>query len=135
MDIADEIAKALSEYSEEVAENLEAIKKEVAKDTVEMLKSTSPRGRRGKYAKGWRMKKDGTGYYVYNATDYRLTHLLERGHAKAYNLTLELYSEEKDLELEQKLEALLDANNIEYDTFESYLDTESMYEVAYDITI
>ena len=26
MDIADEIAKALSEYSEEVAENLEAIK-------------------------------------------------------------------------------------------------------------
>ena len=27
MDIADEIAKALSEYSEEVAENLETIKK------------------------------------------------------------------------------------------------------------
>ena len=47
-------------------------------------------------------------------------------YAKAYNLTLELYSEEKDLELEEKLEALLDANNIEYDTFESYLDTESM---------
>ena len=83
MDVADEIAKALSEYSEEVAENLEAIKKEVAKDTVEMLKSTSPRGRKGKYAKGWRMKKDGTGYYVHNATDYRLTHLLEHGHAKA----------------------------------------------------
>ena len=83
MDIADEISKALSEYSEEVAENLEVIKKKVAEDTVELLKRTSPRGRRGKYAKGWRLKKEGTGYYIYNATDYRLTHLLERGHAKA----------------------------------------------------
>ena len=75
-------------------------------------------------------------YLLYYTTDNQGTLKADNhNYAKAYNLTLELYSEEKDLELEEKLEALLDANNIEYDTFESYLDTESMYEVAYDITI
>ena len=82
-DIASEITKALSEYTSEVEAEMDMIKSDVADETVNMLKANSPMGRRGKYAKGWRMKKDGTGYYVYNATDYRLTHLLERGHAKA----------------------------------------------------
>ncbi len=75
-------------------------------------------------------------YLLYYTTDNQGTLKADNhNYAKVYNLTLELYSEEKDLELEEKLEALLDMNNIEYDTFESYLDTESMYEVAYEITI
>ena len=82
MDIASQIADALAEYSEEVNQKLEDAKSIVADETVAYLKVNSPVGRRGKYAKGWRKKKDGTGYVVHNTTDYRLTHLLEKGHAK-----------------------------------------------------
>ena len=82
MDIASQIANALAEYSEEVNQKLEDAKSLVADETVAYLKANSPVGRRGKYAKGWRKKKDGTGYVVHNAIDYRLTHLLEKGHAK-----------------------------------------------------
>lgn len=81
-DIASEITKALSEYTSEVEEKLDEIKTDVADETVNMLKANSPQGRRGKYAKGWRKKKDGTSYVIHNATDAGLTHLTERGHAK-----------------------------------------------------
>ena len=81
-DIANEIAQALSQYTSEVEEKLDEIKSDVADETVNMLKANSPTGRRGKYAKGWRKKKDGTGYVIHNATDAGLTHLVEKGHAK-----------------------------------------------------
>ena len=58
-----------------------------------------------------------------------------QNYAKVNNVTIELYSDEKDIELEEQLDSILDTNKIDYDTYESYLDTESMYEVAYDITI
>ena len=65
-----------------------------ANDTVKGLKSKSPRGyRRSKtYASGWEVKtnnrqnkKKGSiqlsyGVSVWNATNYQLTHLLEKGH-------------------------------------------------------
>lgn len=81
-DISNEIAQALSKYTSEVEQQLDEIKSDVADETVNMLKANSPTGRRGKYAKGWRKKKDGTSYIIHNATDAGLTHLTERGHAK-----------------------------------------------------
>ena len=81
-DIANEITKALTEYTSEVEEKLDEIKSDVADETVNMLKVNSPTGRRGKYAKGWRKKKDGTSYVIHNATNAGLTHLTEKGHAK-----------------------------------------------------
>lgn len=81
-DIASEITKALSQYTSEVEEKLDEIKSDVADETVNMLKVNSPTGRRGKYAKGWRKKKDGTSYVIHNATNAGLTHLTEKGHAK-----------------------------------------------------
>ena len=82
MDIANEIAQALSQYTSEVEQQLDEIKSDVADETVEMLKANSPTGRRGKYAKGWRKKKDGKSYVIHNATNAGLTHLTEKGHAK-----------------------------------------------------
>ena len=81
-DIASEITKALTEYTCEVEAEMDIIKADVADETVNMLKANSPTGRRGKYAKGWRVKKDGKSYVVHNATNAGLTHLTERGHAK-----------------------------------------------------
>ena len=81
-DIANEIAQALYEYTSEVEQQLDEIKSDVADETVVYLKANSPKGRRSKYAKGWRKKKDGTSYVIHNATDAGLTHLTEKGHAK-----------------------------------------------------
>lgn len=80
--LSQEIAKALAEYTEEVTEKLEEAKIKIAKNTVNTLKETSPKGDTGKYAKGWATKKVNNAQVVYNKTDYQLTHLLEFGHAK-----------------------------------------------------
>lgn len=80
--LANEIMRCLNEYTEEVTEALEDTKKELAKEGVRTLKQTSPRRPRGgKYAKGWKVTKQGTKYIVHNR-HYQLPHLLEKGHAK-----------------------------------------------------
>ena len=81
--LANEITSALKEYTTEVEEGLEKAKEENAKEAVKILKATSPRGKRKrrKYYQGWRARKIGTTWVVHNATNYQLTHLLEKGHA------------------------------------------------------
>lgn len=79
--LANEIARELQRYTRDVKEDVEVVKKEVAKELVSTLKQKSPKDT-GDYAKGWRTKKVGNAQVVHNATDYQLTHLLEHGHAK-----------------------------------------------------
>ncbi|WP_405100808.1 HK97 gp10 family phage protein [Oceanobacillus sp. FSL H7-0719] len=82
---ADELVNILQEYTTEVEEGLEKAKEDNAKNAVKVLKRTSPVGtrkRKRRYYQGWRAKKIGTAWVVHNATDYQLTHLLEKGHAK-----------------------------------------------------
>lgn len=81
--LANEITNVLKEYTTEVEEGLEKAKEENAKEAVKILKSTSPVGKRKrrKYKDGWRAKKIGNAWVVHNATNYQLTHLLEKGHA------------------------------------------------------
>lgn len=80
-DLAKEISQALTEYTQEVTEEMNEAKKEVARNTAKRLKKTSPQ-LTGDYAKGWRAKKVGNGWVVHNKTNYQITHLLEKGHAK-----------------------------------------------------
>ena len=84
INLANEITKALKEFTTEVTEGMELAKEDVAKEAVKELKRTSPRSNaKGKhYANGWRAKKVGNAWVVHNATKYQLTHLLEKGHAK-----------------------------------------------------
>ncbi|MGM0807531.1 MAG: HK97 gp10 family phage protein [Bacillota bacterium] len=81
-DLSKEIAKQLTLYTESVKDEVEQAQDDVTKETVALLKSTSPKGSRGKYAKGWSRKKVDGKWVVYNRTNYHLTHLLEHGHAK-----------------------------------------------------
>jgi len=80
--LSKEIAKYLSQFSKEVEEELEKAKDDITKDAVKQLKVSSPK-KTGSYRKGWTRKKVGKSYVIYNKTDYRLTHLLENGHAKS----------------------------------------------------
>lgn len=80
------VMDGLEEYAGAVADDIKAAAKRVADDCAKELKATSP-VKTGKYAKGWKVKKAFENgvmarYTVYNATDYQLTHLLEKGHAK-----------------------------------------------------
>ncbi len=79
------IAEALAEYDQEIADATKRITDEVAKETVDSLKKSSPK-LTGSYRKGWRKKQSYADRRtkrntVYNETDYQLTHLLEYGHA------------------------------------------------------
>ncbi len=51
------------------------------------------------------------------------------------NVSCELYTDEKDIELETKLQKLLYDLEIEYNSTETFIDSENMYMKAYDVTI
>ncbi|MDO4720963.1 MAG: HK97 gp10 family phage protein [Peptostreptococcaceae bacterium] len=86
-EIADYISDMLGDFAEDVAGVLQTSSEQTAKETVKELKQTSPK-KSGKYAKSWKVSKLRTGlrsasYVVHaRAPHYRLTHLLEYGHAK-----------------------------------------------------
>lgn len=78
-----QMADILDTVSKRVKGVLETDSMEVAKETVQKLKNTSPKGspHKRKYAEGWKVGKRGrSDLVVHNATNYQLTHLLENGH-------------------------------------------------------
>ncbi|MFJ7888402.1 HK97 gp10 family phage protein [Lysinibacillus xylanilyticus] len=80
-DFAAQINRTLANYAHGVGEEIEKVAEKVAKEGAQQLKARSPVGMRHRYAKGWRAKKVGKQWVVHN-TEYQLTHLLEKGHAK-----------------------------------------------------
>lgn len=52
-----------------------------------------------------------------------------------YAVTIEIYTEKKDIELEKKVKKLLTEKGLSYESYESFLDSEEMYLKAYEIEI
>lgn len=79
-----EIHDILNEYSRDIQDGITEEAIAVSKKAVAELKNTSPK-KTGSYRKGWRVQTTkGVGFVeciVHNATDYQLTHLLEKPHA------------------------------------------------------
>lgn len=78
-----DVNKILDSYAKEISRDIVTDAEIVAKEGVDELRNTSPK-RTGKYRKGWRVRTDklrnGGESIIYNATDYQLTHLLEKPH-------------------------------------------------------
>ncbi|MEF7566420.1 HK97 gp10 family phage protein [Bacillus infantis] len=81
--LANEIARQLRLYEQDVRQEVEVSKEEVSKELVSQLKQHPSPKLTGDYRKGWRAKRVGNKFIIHNKTDYQLTHLLENGHAKA----------------------------------------------------
>lgn len=79
-----DIKDILDEYSSDIQEGITETAYKVAEDGKNKLRVSSPK-KTGSYRKGWRVeKRHGKGYVhasIYNATDWQLTHLLEKPHA------------------------------------------------------
>lgn len=84
------VIQELNAYREVTIETMKKAVTETAKQTAAELRDTSPEGDTGEYAKHWSYKRDselkGRNKYsmvVYSKKpEYRITHLLENGHAK-----------------------------------------------------
>lgn len=75
-----QMKELLDEIDREVQDSTKNGINNVAKESVQKLRNTSP-VKTGSYAKGWGTKKQGDmDVVVHNRTDYQLTHLLENGH-------------------------------------------------------
>lgn len=83
--LAEAIAAELQDYQQEVVDDLKDSVHDAANACLKEIKANSPADS-GDYRKGWKLK---TAYesgndirlQVYNKDHYRLTHLLEDGHA------------------------------------------------------
>ena len=85
--MANEIVKTMNEYTQDVSEATRKAVAEASAEAVLDLKRNSPKDS-GRYAKSWKydaVKETRTVFrnIVHNAKYYRLTHLLEHGHANA----------------------------------------------------
>lgn len=83
-----EIAKILTKYGDEVAENIQKVTKEIARKGAKAVKQNAQSDFKGtgKYAAGWTSQAKEGRYssqgIIYNRAKPGLPHLLEHGHAK-----------------------------------------------------
>ncbi|MEN0650584.1 hypothetical protein NSQ82_16495 [Caldifermentibacillus hisashii] len=54
---------------------------------------------------------------------------------KISNVDIELYTDYKDFEAEQKLEDLLELYEIPWDSYETYIESEKMYQKLYEVRL
>ena len=89
--MASAIAEELESYSQDVADGMKAAAVEVSEECREEISAASPKGRGtphpGRYKRGWKVEvlyesPENIRVVIHNPKDYRLTHLLEKGHAK-----------------------------------------------------
>lgn len=79
-----QVNEILGQYTKNVDDRMKDVIEDASKRARDELRATSPKGPEG-YAKSWSVKKGkgskGIQNTVYNKDHYRLTHLLENGHA------------------------------------------------------
>lgn len=86
--MAAEIQQIMRDYGTALNLAVDDAAMELGKEAARELRQTSPKGYRGKYAKGWAVKKQKKGAVIVYNKNYQLTHLLEHGHRTRYKTGL-----------------------------------------------
>lgn len=74
-------------------------------------------------------------FIVYLEDDSSNFHADNRTYKKVRSIRIELYTDKKDLVAEDKVEALLDENEIPYQSYEVYIDSEKVFQKTYQIGV
>lgn len=71
-------------------------------------------------------------YYVENSDNFGADNKV---YLQKNEVTIELYSKEKDVTSEGLIEKMLNDNSIFWNKYEDYIESEHMYQISYEITI
>jgi len=74
-------------------------------------------------------------FITYLEFDSSNFHADNKTYKQIKNINIELYTEYKDLEAEKNLEDLLDQNEIPYETSETFIETEDLFQKIYEIGV
>lgn len=74
-------------------------------------------------------------YILYYADEDIGFYVDDEVYNEGYAVTIEVYTEEKKLDLEEQVKKLLNENHLVYESYEDYLDSEEMFLKAYEIRI
>lgn len=74
-------------------------------------------------------------FITYLEFDSNNFHADNRTFKKVKNINVELYTDKKDLQAEATLETLLDSNDIPYETNETYIESEQLFQKIYEIGV
>lgn len=74
-------------------------------------------------------------YLVYKVTSSNNFIADNKVYKKIRKVDLELYTESKNEKLEEKLETILCENEMVFNSFETYIQSEDVYQVVYEISI
>lgn len=62
-------------------------------------------------------------------------HADNKNYVKVTNADIELYTDKKDLEAEQKLESLLSERDIPWVAYQTYIESERLHQKTYEIGV
>ena len=74
-------------------------------------------------------------YLVYKVTSTSNFIADNRVYEKIMKVDIELYTENKNEKLEKRLEEILCENEVAFNYFETYIQSENVYQVVYEISI
>lgn len=74
-------------------------------------------------------------YITYLVTYSSNFHADNKVHKQIPNVDIELYTDKKDLQAESTVENILDANEIPYDTVETFIDSEKLFQKIYEVRL
>lgn len=74
-------------------------------------------------------------FITYVEIDSTNFHADNRTYKRVKNINIELYTNKKDLQAESTLESLLDTNDLPYETLETYVESEQLFQKIYEIGV
>src|SRR5699024_10673465 len=77
----------------------------------------------------------GRPFITYLTTYTSNFHADNKVHQKVKNVDVELYTSKKDLQAEQTLEGLLNEHELPFDKVETYIDSEKIYQIIYEVRL